>query len=380
MYIQTLMLRIGVAAVFATSLLIAAHAAVVDPGVLPAEQATLASRSLLLDIAQAGSRLVVVGERGHVLLSDNRAQTWRQARSVPTQDLLTGVCFSDERHGVAVGHDEVVLITADGGETWSRQHYSPEAQQPLLDVLCNGNEAIAVGAYGTYLVSSDSGATWAERKFEAKKRQGLQPGAQKVPGAKDSGTQKSGAHQPNEPGSSTARVAGPPLVQAPTHDADEYLGEDFHLNRIVGASGSRLYIAGEAGHLYRSDDAGTTWVELPSPYEGSFFGVLPLNGESLLAYGLRGHLFQSDDGGSTWREIKTGTQAMLNDAARLPGGGIVVAGLSGALLVSQDNGATYTLRQQSDRKGLSAVLPVGPTELVAAGEGGVKLIALKAGP
>jgi len=57
-----------------------------------------------------------------------------------------------------------------------------------------------------------------------------------------------------------------------------------------------------------------------------------------------------------------------------------VAGLSGALLVSLDNGATYTLRQQSDRKGLSAVLPLGPAELVAVGEGGVKLIAIEATP
>ena len=58
--------------------------------------------------------------------------------------------------------------------------------------------------------------------------------------------------------------------------AEDEIGGDFHLNRIVGASGSRLYIAAEAGHLYRSDDAGRTWNELPSPYEGSFFGVLPL--------------------------------------------------------------------------------------------------------
>ncbi len=27
---------------------------------------------------------------------------------------------------------------------------------------------------------------------------------------------------------------------------------------------------------YRSDDGGATWIELPSPYGGSFFGVLPL--------------------------------------------------------------------------------------------------------
>ena len=330
--LPTLVLGLGaIAAVFA------AHAAAIDPGTLPSEVAPLAPRSLLLDIARAGSRFVAVGERGHILTSDNRGQTWTQAAKVPTQEVLTAVCFSDEVHGVAVGHDEIALVSSDSGNTWRRTHYSPEAHQPLLDVLCNGSDVIAVGAYGAYLTSADRGATWAERKFEAQK-----------PPAKKAG-------------------------------ADDDIGGDFHLNHIVGASGSRLYIAAEAGHLYRSDDAGKIWRELPSPYEGSFFGILPLDGESLLAFGLRGHLFRSDDAGDTWRQIKVGAEAMLNDAVRLPKNGIAIVGLSGAVLVSRDDGETFTLHQQADRKGLSAALAVGVAELITVGEAGVKAIPIEAG-
>src|SRR5262249_55103383 len=125
-----------------------AFGATVDPGTLPAEPAPLAPRSLLLDIALAGSRLSAVGGPGHVLPSDNRGQTWSQAANVPTQQMLTAVCFSDEQHGVAVGHDEIALITTDAGNSWQRTHFAPEAKQPLLDVLCNGADVIAVGAYG----------------------------------------------------------------------------------------------------------------------------------------------------------------------------------------------------------------------------------------
>ncbi|HEV7714850.1 MAG TPA: YCF48-related protein [Steroidobacteraceae bacterium] len=313
-----------------------ARAAAVDPGAVPAEMAPLAAKSLLLDIAQAGSRFVAVGERGHVLTSDNRGQSWTQAAHVPTQEVLTAVCFSDEKHGVAVGHDEIALVTSDSGNSWQRTHYSPDARQPLLDVLCNGSDVIAVGAYGAYFTSADRGVTWSGRKFEAQ-----------------------------------------PLA-AKKDDAENDIGADFHLNRIVGASGSRLYIAAEAGHLYRSDDAGATWRELPSPYEGSFFGILPLDGDSLLAYGLRGHLFRSDDGGDTWRQIKAGTDAMLNDAIRLPKDNIAVVGLSGAFLLSQDGGESFTLHQQPDRKGLSALLAFGGTELITVGEAGVKAIPTEA--
>lgn len=320
--------------------------------------APLSTRSLLLDLASAGSRVVAVGDRGHVLFSDNHAQTWSQAAEVPTQVLLTAVCFSDERHGIAVGHDETALVTADAGNTWKRTHYSPEARQPLLDVLCSGADAIAVGAYGAYFVSSDRGETWTERKFEVQK-----PPAQPASGA----------------GRGQSSVNGQVAGAAEDDDFDDGLDGDFHLNRIVSASGSRLYIAAEAGHLYRSDDAGATWAELPSPYEGSFFGLLPLNGDSLLAFGLRGHLFRSDDGGYNWRQLPTHTQAMLNDGVRLPGNGVVIVGLSGAVLVSRDDGATYTLLQQPDRRGLSAAESLGVGEIVTVGEAGVKIIAVGSG-
>ena len=319
--------------------------AAVDPGTLPAEKARLAPQSLLLDIANAGSRLVAVGERGHVLFSDNRGQMWTQAAGVPTQELLTAVCFSDEKHGVAVGHDEIALVTSDAGNSWQRTHYAPEARQPLLDVLCNGSDVIAVGAYGTYIASADRGVTWQERKFEA------------------------------SPPPATKNAATP---AQPADEYDDGLGADFHLNRIVGASGSRLYIAAEAGHLYRSDDAGMTWSELPSPYEGSFFGILPLDGETLLAYGLRGHLFRSEDGGYSWQRIPVETEAMLNDAVRLPKDAVAVVGLNGTLLLSQDDGRSFKLHQQPDRKGISALRAYGVSELVTVGEVGIKSIPLEA--
>lgn len=329
------------AALFA---LTAVAAAAVDPGTLMAEPAPLAPRSLLLDITRAGARLVAVGERGHILLSDDGGSKWQQAERVPTQDLLTGVCFSDEKRGIAVGHDEVALVTQDSGRTWERAHYAPEAQQPLLDVVCaSDGRAIAVGAYGAYFVSTDFGTTWAEQKFDVREPAGA-----------------------SKPAAATA------------DEYEEDLG-DPHLNRIVAASPTRFYIAAEAGHLYRSDDAGETWVELASPYEGSYFGVTALTEDIVLAYGLRGNLFRSSDAGASWHKIETNTVAMLNDAVVLEKGGIAVVGLSGVVLLHREGGDRYELSQQADRKGLSAAVANGVDSLVTVGEAGVKVIALGGG-
>ena len=137
-----------------------------QPPPLYAEPARLAARSLLVAIATAGERLVAVGDRGIVVFSDDKGGSWTQAAAVPSQVLLTGVCFLDAQHGVAVGHDEVILTSADAGRTWQRTHYAPEAQRPLLDVWCGADgHVIAIGAYSAYLTSEDAGASWREVGF-----------------------------------------------------------------------------------------------------------------------------------------------------------------------------------------------------------------------
>ncbi|MBS0579993.1 MAG: hypothetical protein JSR36_12130 [Proteobacteria bacterium] len=312
---------------------------------LPAEAAPLADHSLLIALAEAGKRLVAVGDRGVIVLSDDRGEHWAQARRVPVQVLLTGVCFFDSQHGVAVGHDLTVLTTADAGDTWRLAHFDPEAQRPLLDVWCGGGgRAIAVGAYAGQLVSEDSGAHWSERKFE-----------------------------PKPPPAAAARTA--PLPGEQELDA----GNGFHLNRIVAASASRLYIAAEAGHLYRSDDAGVSWQELPSPYGGSFFGVLPLQGEAVLAFGLRGSLYRSDNAGAAWQKLDSGTVAMLDGATRSGAAGVFIVGLGGVILSSTDGGHRFVLDQQADHADLSAVLPAGEGRLVIVGVAGTRAVQLANG-
>lgn len=293
-------------------------------GAREAVEAPLAIESLLLDGAAAGSRLVVVGERGHVLVSTDDGASWRQSK-VPTRALLTAVHMHDGRIGWAVGHDAVILRTGDGGETWTLVHRAPEEELPLLDVWFRDEKAgFAIGAYGYFLATEDGGETW------------------------------------------TPRTVGK---------------DDFHLNALVPAmargpesrqAGSRrLYIAAEAGVVYRSDDGGETWREMPSPYAGSWFGGLALDDELLLT-GLRGHLFRSEDGGESWIRVPTGINATLTGAVRLPSGSIAITGLEGSVLFSRDGGRSVSSRRLPSREGISAALPLAGGGVLLIGEFGVR--------
>ena len=71
-----------------------------------------------LSVARAGSRLVGVGLRGLIMLSNDEGESWQQVVSPVGSDLVQ-VRFRDDQHGWIVGHDSVFLATEDGGQTWS---------------------------------------------------------------------------------------------------------------------------------------------------------------------------------------------------------------------------------------------------------------------
>jgi photosystem II stability/assembly factor-like uncharacterized protein len=338
-------------------------AAGAPPGVERPEAAViapLAVQSLLLDVrALPDGHLISVGERGHVLISSDGGASWHQSPA-PARATLTAVYFADARRGWAVGHDEVILRTVDGGATWLVAHYAPEHEQPLLGVRFDAaGHGYAVGAYSTVYRSDDAGASWQNMQFSP----APPPGAGHAAAAKTAAP-KAAAH-----GATGATGATDEDMRA-----DAWAVQP-HLTSITADGRGRLYITAEAGHIYRSDDNGTHWLELISPYGGSFFGVLPLEGDSVLAFGLRGHLFRSEDAGKSWQAVASGTSALLAGATRLADGTIVIAGLEGVVLVSSDGGHGFHVHQEADRKGFDAVAPA-PGGVVLCGEAGVRRLTL----
>ena len=304
----------------------------------PSTEARLATRALLLDAAVAGSRIVTVGQRGHALYSDDGGATWTQA-VVPAQSLLTAVHMHDAETGWAVGHDAAILRTQDGGVTWELTQFEPDWQVPLLDIWFRDTDhGFAVGAFGLLLHTADGGSTW----------------------SCGNGCWSTGIEESTQP----------PLLHA--HGSE--FEDDFHLNAIAPASAERVFLAGEAGALYRSDDGGRRWEPLLSPYEGSWYAALALDQDTLLVAGLRGNLFRSDDAGKTWTRIETGTTATITSLVRTRSGSVLATGLAGEVLLSTDGGTSFSRRPLHSRQGLSTALETSTGEILLLGEDGLTML------
>jgi photosystem II stability/assembly factor-like uncharacterized protein len=264
----------------------------------PALAAVEAAHYRLIDITDTGRRLVAVGQRGNIVVSDD-GKAWQQAPS-PVNIMLTRVRFLDENRGWAVGYDGAILHSADGGDSWQIQHYDAEARQ-LYDILMlDADNGIAVGGYGSYLVTADGGRTWTP--------------------------------QPS------------PLAD---------LG--LHFNAIERLGDGTLFIAGEKSLMAWSADNGATWTMLNSPYNGSFFGAVPLGTRGVLVYGLRGHVYVSLDvtaaakqdpatfdppsrvmvedprkvAAMGWQALAGGLYESMFGATRLPDGEVLLVGVNG---------------------------------------------------
>lgn len=283
----------------------------------PASPSAHAPKAAMLAVATAGSRLVAVGERGIVLLSDDGGTSWRQAK-VPVSVSLTALQFVDGRTGWAVGHLGVVLRTEDGGESWRLQLDGIAAAEraaatpavarsgqsllkdgpdkPFLDLhFWNSRDGMVVGAYGLAFRTEDGGASWTS--------------------VMDALPNPDGLHL-------------------------------YGLRAGKGAGGDDLYIVGEQGLMLRSTDRGRSFTPLDSPYPGSWFGLTAFDDGALLAYGLKGNVYRSTDRGEHWNKVEMPGETGISAIAQ-SGGRALAVDQAGAVLESRDAGRRFALVQRT---------------------------------
>lgn len=294
-----------------------------DPVRLPAIQMASAQYSLTLDIAKAGERLVSVGERGHVMVSDDRGASWTQV-DVPTRMQLNSIQFIDASIGYAVGEDEVILKTTDAGDSWHLQHEGSEAQikGPLLDLFfVDQNTGYAVGVFNKLFRTTDGGKTWKNWQ---------------------------------------KHIDNP---------------DEWHLiaMAVTGEKSDTIYITSEMGLLFRSTDGGETFEPLQTDHDGSFHGILARRNtegvDQLVLVGVGGMLWTTTDSGESWNQLDTQTEAGLAAGSWMPDGSVVIVGADGIVLTLDSSLQNVTKYQTDAGLPLSSVIPMGGSKVLMVGFG-----------
>lgn len=318
----------------------ASSAVIGDPLQRPALTVSHPQQAFYNAAVQAGQRLVLAGEHGLVIFSDDQGQNWQQAR-VPVSVGLTALAFSDERNGMAVGHGGTVLVTSDSGSSWKAvlnghqaaillQQYSARtanaeladyasslaaegADKPFLDVLMfDRRHALVVGAYGLVFETRNGGDSW-------------------------------------EP--SLDRLDNPDLLH-------------FY---SISRRGNQILMAGEAALVNLSNDGGATFRKVEVPYDGSFFTSAILADGRLLVAGLKGNIWVSDDQGDNWYSVPAGLDASLTDSVEIAPGRLLLGSQAGVLL-QLDGNHIQPLASRTESP-VNALLPTGNRLLLATMDG-----------
>lgn len=321
----------------------------------PALENASIDRSLMLDIHnhpdhRSKSQLLCVGEQGRIFynIESNQNTVASVQATVPTQNLLTAVTFIG-RYGWVVGHDAIILKSENFGESWNLQHLFPHPNyaesvsnghidssdaggMPLLDVwFANETKGFTVGAFGYILATHDGGKQWKDVSSHIENIEG------------------------------------------------------FHLNFIGGVDDKRVWIAGEGGAIFYSQDGGDSWTTINVPFYNSWLGMeLSRFPEYLYAYGVGGTLIVSRDQGDTWNKIELldpKTQELIldgiTDSELLNDNSIIFVGSNGLTLrllqnkdMDKNEAQVVNVRYLSGRQNLSAVVQ-HKKKIWAVGMGGI---------
>lgn len=228
------------------------------------------------DLVRFDDRLVAVGERGTIILSEDMGDTWKKIhsdRELPVT--LTGISSYGNGLLLVVGHDGVLLRSEDAGESWTKILHSEESGDPLLGTWsADGMSIFAYGSFGRFLRSSDAGLSWEELELDIH-------------------------------------------------------GE--HLNDFAGDQERLQMMVGEMGLVLRSDNHGQDWDRIEPFYRGSLFGIAHLQDSTWVTYGMRGHVFVTHDDGETWAQIELPHRLPLYGHAE-EADGIIIVGTGGAFV------------------------------------------------
>jgi photosystem II stability/assembly factor-like uncharacterized protein len=322
----------------------------------PATMTRLAPSGLFTAVTTAGTRLVAVGERGRIMVSDDDGVNWRQV-PCPTSVTLTAVVFATPASGWVLGQMGVVLRTADGGLNWVRQLDGMQANQATMEEaeadvarLGNNDTTAAIMQNAEALVGGGPSVPFLALLPLTPAHLLLAGGFGLALESRDGG-----AHWVSVAGG----MANP---------------NGLHVYGLVRDQ-NEVFAVGEQG-LFLAGTGGMPDQAVATPFPGTFFGAVVTPAHSLILYGLQGTILRSTDLAAHWQLPQSGVADAIDAGLLLRDGRILLGDVAGTILLSRDDGQTFHPHQAGEPVAGLAQAPDG--SIIVAGPFGLRRIPLAA--
>lgn len=110
------------------------------------------------------NNLILVGEMGKVLLSNDGGSSWYAPMGLSYETDFNDVVFFDAYNGVIAGNNGLILNSIDGGYSWNESSVitSGDSYDYFSVAFADENNGISTGRGGIEIFTTDGGLTWTE--------------------------------------------------------------------------------------------------------------------------------------------------------------------------------------------------------------------------
>jgi photosystem II stability/assembly factor-like uncharacterized protein len=202
-------------------------------------------------IARHDQQVVVVGNSGIVLLSQDNGQSWAR-QELPSRPALIDVSRCPSGQFIALDAARKLWLS-DAGSAWRSQ--AIETAEAVMALTCDPQNRIwVVGGFSTILSSTDQGESWSEFSF----------------------------------------------------------GDDAQLTSVQFVDSTTGFAAGEFGMVLKTTDAGESWEPMAS-IPGEFYSQAAhfIDARRGWTVGLNGAILATSDGGESWQSQDSGVKIPL---------------------------------------------------------------------
>lgn len=296
-------------------------------------------------VSSSSGRILLFGEGGTCLRSDNDGATWTSAAYPAGLIRVSAADFPTDQVGYATGDDVHlqgrIAKTTDGGLTWTLLPHINLGY--LRDVsFIDADRGWVSGSGGQILRTTNGGAGWTAQTTNLL-------------------NDLTAIHMRSATHGLAAANGGTVLEtnNGGTSWSLRSTGSSAKLHDVRISYLNTTYVVGPTGHAARRGPDEGSFTKIPLPIRRDLFAILHLSNDATLFCGDSGYVVRSPNGYTEWTVNTTGSDHTWTHISAIDTSRLWMIGTDARLASSSDGGHTWAVRSSGSRGTISDMVTLG---------------------